>query len=95
MARQNSAVASPRSNPLERQVEKALIAARVPFTTPDERRDQTGLDFRLPNGVEIEVTFAFTERKVRQCASARNVILLQGPDAVRVFCAALAGELHG
>lgn len=79
-------------DPLERAVEKALIRAKIPFTTPDERRDKTGLDFRLPNGVEIEVTFAFTERKVRQCASARNVILLQGPDAVRVFCSFIGGE---
>ena len=73
-------------DPLERQVSDALTIRGIPFTTPAMRRDASGLDFRLPNGVEIEVTFAFTERKVRQCASTRDVILLQGPDAVRVFC---------
>jgi hypothetical protein len=78
-----------RRDPLERKVEQALTAAGIPFSTPDERRDPTGLDFRLPHGVEIEVTFAFTERKIRQCASARDVILLQGPKAVSLFCALL------
>ncbi len=82
-----------RSDPLERKVAKALEAVGVPFTTPDERREPTGLDFRLPNGVEIEVKAMHTERSAKQLAAHRNVILLQGPDAVSVFCAALEGRL--
>lgn len=72
--------------PLERQVAEALDRIGVVYTQPDERRDPTGLDFRLPNGVEIEVKRQHTDRVNRQLAENRNVILLQGPDAVRVFC---------
>jgi hypothetical protein len=79
----------PRQDELEQAVADALTAAGIRFTTPDERRDATGLDFRLETGVEIEVKRMHSERVDRQLASAPNVILLQGPLAVSLFCGLL------
>jgi hypothetical protein len=81
---------SAKTDPLEFMIASALMDARIDFTTPDERRDATGLDFRLSNGVEIEVKQFHSDRANRQLASAPNVILLQGREAVAFFCSLLA-----
>lgn len=83
-----------RANPLEEKVRLALEHAGIDYTTPDGRRDPTGLDFRIvSSGVEIEVKRQHTERSARQLASAPNIILLQGPLAVDQFCRLLG--YHG
>lgn len=83
-----------RGDPLERAVAEALDAAGLSYTTPDSRRDATGLDFRLDTGVEIEVKGMHTERTSRQLSENPNVILLQGPLAVSQFCG-LLGFIRG
>lgn len=73
--------------PLEVKVANALDDAGITYSTPDERRAPTGLDFRIEDGsnVEIEIKWQHTERSIRQLSSADNVILLQGPKAVQFF----------
>jgi hypothetical protein len=52
----------------------------------------TRLDFRLDNGIEIEVKRFHTERIAAQMARAPNVIVAQGEEAIR-FLADLIGGL--
>ena len=74
--------------PLERAVENALTAAREHFTC--EPHEGQRLDFHLTErDVFIEVKAWHTPRISDQMASQRNVIALQGPEAVAFFCAAL------
>lgn len=75
--------------PLEVQVEAALTAAGIGFTTPAQRRAPTGLDFTLDGGIEIEVKRFHSPRIAAQMARAENVIALQGKEAVEMFCVLL------
>lgn len=71
--------------PLEQAVEEALTAAGEHFTCERESSDQR-LDFHLTErNVFIEVKAWHTPRISDQMASERNVIALQGPEAVAWF----------
>lgn len=71
--------------PLETQVAQALDGAGIAYTTPAQRRDPTGLDFRIEGGIEIEVKRMPSPRIAAQMATAENVIALQGPVSVKFF----------
>ena len=79
-------------DPLEHIIATALQSAGIAYTTPDERRDHTGLDFRLANGVEIEVKRFHSPRISAQMASADNVIAVQGEQAVRWLAGVIAAS---
>lgn len=71
------------SDPMETLVAEALDRAGVPYVTDAGGGNPSGLDFRLPNGVEIEVKRFHTPRIAEQMARAENVIAVQGEVAVR------------
>jgi hypothetical protein len=72
-------------DPMEQIIADALDEAGIAFTTPSQRRDATGLDFRLENGVEIEVKRFHSPRIAEQMSRAPNVIAVQGEAAVRLL----------
>lgn len=75
--------------PLEQAVENALVAAGERFTC--EPHEGQRLDFHLTErNVFIEVKAWHSPRISDQMASERNVIALQGPEAVTFFCSALS-----
>lgn len=76
------------TDPLEQLIEDALEVAGVRYVrdVQTEGPDGPSLDFYIPlTETYIEVTRAYTPRKIRQLGSAENVILLQGERAVRAF----------
>lgn len=71
------------NDPMEAIVAQALDAAGISYWRDGEHGPC--LDFRLGNGVEIEVKRMFSPRIAKQMASAENVIAIQGEQAVRFF----------
>lgn len=79
---------------LEEMIGNALTEAGIgwvhenhPDRAHEKRTDgQRTLDFKLDNGMYIEVKHLYSERSVRQMASAPNVILIQGLEAAKWFC---------
>jgi hypothetical protein len=69
-------------DPLEQQIADALDAARIGYTTDYGGGNPSNLNFRLENGIEIEVKRFHTDRAGAQLARAENVILAQGAEAV-------------
>lgn len=77
-------------DPLEREVEKALIEAGIDFETDNGGGNDSRLDFFLPQwDVHIEVKRFYTARTGEQMARAPNVIVAQGEKAVRFLAAAI------
>jgi hypothetical protein len=79
---------------LEEMIGNALTEAGIgwvhenhPDRAHEKRIDgQRTLDFKLANGLYIEVKHLYSERSVQQMASAPNVILIQGLEAAKWFC---------
>jgi len=79
------------SDPVELIIAEALRDASIGFTTPDERHDPTGLDFRLENGVEIECKRFHSARITGQLAQAPDVIVVQGMGAAKFLARLIRG----
>jgi hypothetical protein len=73
------------NDPLEQLIADALEIAEFGFITDEGGGNPSNLDFRLHNGVEIEVKRFHTARIAEQMARAENVIAIQGEAAVRFF----------
>lgn len=76
---------SGKSDPMEAIVAQALDASGITYTRDLGGGNPSGLDFRLENGIEIEVKQFHSHRIADQMARAENVIAVQGEDAVRFF----------
>ena len=74
-------------DPMEAIVAQALTAAGVSFSRDLGGKNPSGLDFRLSDGVEIEVKRFHTPRIADQMARAENVIAIQGKAAVEHYAA--------
>jgi hypothetical protein len=71
---------------LEKKIGDAFDSRGIVFTHESNVKKQ-GTDFYLPAyDVHIEVKQFYAERVIKQIADKPNVILLQGKDAVDVFC---------
>lgn len=79
------------TNPMEKIIERALLGGGHRY----ERGESTGaLDFHLTDrGVYIEVKQFHSDRISRQMASQKNVIAVQGEEAVRFLAELLEGDL--
>lgn len=71
------------TDPMERIIADALDDAGISYTTDIGGANPSNLDFRLANGIEIEVKRFHTPRIAEQMARADNVIAVQGEDAIR------------
>ena len=71
------------TDPMERLIADALDAAGIAYESGDGGGNSSGLDFRLENGVEIEVKRFHSPRIAEQMSRAENVIAVQGEAAVR------------
>lgn len=78
--------------PLERDIADALTAAGIRFVQEHDGKEETQhLDFFLPDHrVYIEVKRFHADRVVKQMARVDNIIVVQGIEAVRMFCAVVA-----
>lgn len=77
------------TDPMERIIERALRRAGLDFSTDFGGGNASGLDFKLANGVEIEVKRMYSPRSGDQLGRAENVILAQGADAIRFLAGLL------
>lgn len=84
-------------DPLEREIEKALIEAGIRYTTDQGGATESRLDFHLTDvDVSIEVKRFYTPRTGEQMARAPNVIVAQGERAVRFLATAIrSGDFLG
>lgn len=78
-------------DPMEQIIADALDEAGIGYTADFGSGNPSGLDFRLHNGIEIEVKRFHTPRIAEQMSRAPNVIAVQGREAV-VY---LAGLIRG
>lgn len=77
-------------DPLEREIEAALVEAGIDFHTDEGGGTESRLDFYLPQlDVFIEVKRFYTSRTGEQIARAPNVIVAQGERAVRFLAQAI------
>lgn len=77
-------------DPMEAIIAEALDRAGIAYTRDHGGGNPSGLDFRLANGVEIEVKRMHSPRIAEQMARAENVIAIQGDEAVRWFAVIIA-----
>jgi hypothetical protein len=71
---------------LEKKVGDTLESQGILFTHESTVSNQ-GADFYLPGyDVYIEIKQFYTERVTKQLENKDNIILLQGKDAVDLFC---------
>ncbi len=84
-------------DPMEREIEAALIEAGIAFTTDDGGQNESRLDFHLVDfDISIEVKRFYSARTGEQMARAPNVIVAQGERAVRFLAAAIrSGDFFG
>jgi len=87
-------------DPLEQIIATALDTCGLTYETDFGGTNPSGLDFRLSNGLEIEVKRFHTPRIAEQTSRAPVLIVLQGERAVRFFAmmlvqAARKGEEYG
>lgn len=73
------------TDPMERLIYDALVDADMDFTTDYGGGNPSGLDFRLANGVEIEVKQYHSPRISDQMSRADNVIVAQGRKACEML----------
>lgn len=78
------------TDPMERIIAGALDDANIRYVT-DGGGNPSGLDFRLENGVEIEVKRFHSDRIGSQMKRAENVIVAQGIDAVMMLAELIRG----
>lgn len=78
------------TDPMEKLIADALDASATEYMT-DHDGNPSGLDFRLSNGVEIEVKRFHSERIAAQMACAPNVIAVQGKEAVEYLACLIYG----
>lgn len=71
-------------DPMERIIAEALDAVGISYIT-DAQGNPSALDFRMENGIEIEVKRYHSDRIAAQMKRANNVIAVQGEAAVRWF----------
>lgn len=77
------------NDPMEHMIETALCEAGVRYVK-DGQAETYALDFFLPDlGIYLEVKRFHSDRIGVQMARVRNVIAIQGEDAVKAFCALL------
>ncbi len=76
-------------DPMERIVAIALNDAGIDYVRDYGGENPSGLDFRLANGIEIEVKRFHSPRIADQMARAENVIAVQGKEAVEFFAGLL------
>lgn len=72
-------------DPMEAIVAQALTAAGIGYVR--DGSNPSNLDFRLDDGVEIEVKRFHSPRIAEQMARAENVIAIQGREAVKHYAA--------
>lgn len=77
-------------DPMERLIAEALDRAGIDYVTDLGGGNPSNLDFRLSNGVEIEVKRFHSPRIADQMARADNVIAAQGEDAVKFLADLIA-----
>lgn len=70
------------ADPMERLIADALDYAGIAYATDVGGGNPSGLDFKLDNGIEIEVKRFHSPRIADQMARAPNVIAVQGKEAV-------------
>lgn len=70
-------------DPVEALVAQALTDAGIGFVS--DVNNPSRLDFRLENGIEIEVKRFHSPRIAEQMARAENVIAIQGMEAAQFF----------
>lgn len=80
------------ADPMERLIHDALVDADLDFSTDYGGGNPSRLDFRLSNGVEIEVKRFYSPRIADQMDRADNVIVAQGEQAVKLLAAWIRGE---
>lgn len=80
------------TDPMERLIFDALVERKIQFTTDFGGNNPSGLDFRLANGVEIEVKRFHSPRISEQMQRAQNVIVAQGEDACKMLAALIKGN---
>ena len=73
------------ADPMEDIIARALDAAGLDYARDYGGENPSGLDFRLANGVEIEVKRFHSPRIAGQMSRADNVIAIQGKEAVEFF----------
>lgn len=77
-------------DPMERQIEEALIESGIRYQTDIGGDTKTALDFYLPDfDVSLEVKRFYSARTGEQMARAPNVIVAQGEAAVRFLATAI------
>lgn len=81
---------------MEKMIADALDFAGIPYQT-DMQGNPSGLDFRLPNGVEIEVKQFHSPRIADQMARTQNVIAVQGEAAIGMLAILIRAfsQAHG
>jgi hypothetical protein len=75
---------------MEKMIADALDASGFSYVTDHGGSNPSNLDFKLANGIEIEVKRFHTPRIADQMARAENVIVAQGEDAVKFLAALIA-----
>lgn len=73
------------SDPMEEIVAHALNDAGFDYVRDCGGENPSGLDFKLANGIEIEVKRFHSQRIAEQMSRAENVIAVQGKEAVEFF----------
>ena len=79
------------TDPMERLIAVALDDAGIAYES-DIAGNPSCLDFRLENGVEIEVKRFHSPRVAEQMSRAPNVIVAQGKEAVEFLAALIRGN---
>jgi hypothetical protein len=73
------------NDPMEKLIADALNDAGISYVTGEGGHNPSGLDFKLSNGIEIEVKRMHSDRIAEQMSRAENVIAVQGKEAVEFF----------
>ena len=83
------------NDPMERMIASSLKQAGIAFISEVQDGNPSGLDFRLGNGIEIEVKRFHSPRIADQMSRADNVIAIQGELAVKFFAELLRAHRIG
>lgn len=82
------------ADPMETIVAAALDAAGLDYIRDLGGGNPSGLDFKLANGIEIEVKRFHSPRIADQMSRADNVIAVQGKEAVDFFASLIRSHLQ-
>lgn len=78
-------------DPIEQIIADALDNAGIAYVTDHGGGNPSGLDFRIANGIEIEVKRFHSDRIAEQMSRAENVIAVQGIEAARWLAGIIGG----